>query len=160
MLIKRPTTLKLVPSVPLPLQTCKAKRFVLPDGAEKDRVVAAFQKSLKIANISIQVVNVERIQNYPMWQSFAVKKISVINREKGYDSHANPDKFVRKWLFHGTNAEVLPKIIAQGFNRSFCGKNATFYGKGMVLGSVPWILPPNHRLLSCRILRHRHGAWV
>ena len=25
----------------------------------------------------------------------------------------------------------MPKIIQQGFNRSFCGKNATAYGKGV-----------------------------
>lgn len=25
----------------------------------------------------------------------------------------------------------MPKIVQQGFNRSFCGKNATMYGKGV-----------------------------
>ena len=36
----------------------------------------------------------------------------------------------RKWLFHGTQEETVPKIISQGFNRSFAGLNATMYGKG------------------------------
>jgi Poly(ADP-ribose) polymerase catalytic domain len=36
----------------------------------------------------------------------------------------------RRWLWHGTNVEVMEKIMQQGFNRSFCGKNATMYGKG------------------------------
>eukprot|EP00977_Amphora_coffeiformis_P016567 scaffold5168_cov176-Amphora_coffeaeformis.AAC.5 len=35
------------------------------------------------------------------------------------------------WLWHGSNAEVMDKILQQGFNRSFCGKNATAYGKGV-----------------------------
>ena len=70
-----------------------------------------------------------------MWQSYAVKKIAVLNREKGYDPGAVESNFIRgsnnDWLFHGTNLDVLPKIVQQGFNRSFCGKNATFYGKGV-----------------------------
>ena len=37
----------------------------------------------------------------------------------------------RSWLWHGTNVEVMNKILQQGFNRSFCGKNATVYGKGV-----------------------------
>ena len=32
--------------------------------------------------------------------------------------------------FHGTEEGIVPKIIEQGFNRSFCGRNATFFGKG------------------------------
>jgi len=30
-----------------------------------------------------------------------------------------------------TQADSIEKIIQQGFNRSFCGKNATMYGKGV-----------------------------
>jgi poly [ADP-ribose] polymerase 10/14/15 len=115
-------------------QRFTASRYTLQPGAEYNRVVSHFQKSLKKAKIPITVVGVERIQNYAMWQSYAVKKIAVVNREKGYDANMIEDNFVRsegQWLFHGTNAEVLPKIVQQGFNRSFCGKNATFYGKGV-----------------------------
>jgi poly [ADP-ribose] polymerase 10/14/15 len=32
-------------------------------------------------------------------------------------------------MFHGSAPEVIPKICQQGFNRSFCGKNAVVYGK-------------------------------
>ena len=36
------------------------------------------------------------------------------------------------WFFHGSDADTLMnKISAQGFNRSFAGKNATMYGKGV-----------------------------
>ena len=37
----------------------------------------------------------------------------------------------RVWLFHGTDEATVPKITQQGFNRSFCGKNATAFGKGV-----------------------------
>merc|ERR1711966_474874 len=40
------------------------------------------------------------------------------------------DKVEKRWLFHGTAADSVPKILQTGFNRSFCGKNATVYGKG------------------------------
>ena len=35
------------------------------------------------------------------------------------------------WLFHGSDVDTVPKITQMGFNRSFCGKNATMYGKGV-----------------------------
>lgn len=37
----------------------------------------------------------------------------------------------KRWLFHGTSAISIPSILSQGFNRSFCGKNATLYGNGV-----------------------------
>ena len=37
----------------------------------------------------------------------------------------------KRWLFHGTTADAAPRIVAEGFNRSFCGRNATLYGKGV-----------------------------
>ena len=40
-------------------------------------------------------------------------------------------RFERVWLFHGTDEGTVPKITSMGFNRSFCGKNATLYGKGV-----------------------------
>lgn len=37
----------------------------------------------------------------------------------------------RKWLFHGTAKEACANIVSKGFNRSYCGKNATLYGRGV-----------------------------
>lgn len=37
----------------------------------------------------------------------------------------------RRWLFHGTSQEACANIVSKGFNRSYCGKNATVYGKGV-----------------------------
>ncbi|KAH8072489.1 platelet-activating factor acetyltransferase [Aureococcus anophagefferens] len=77
-----------------------AQYFPLRDGEEKANVVKNFLSTLDASRFTI--VAVERIQNVGAWQSFAVKRES-----------------------------VLEKIVQQGFNRSFCGKNATFYGKGV-----------------------------
>ena len=73
-----------------------------------------------------------------MWQSYVVKRQTICYRETG-PSGINDEavqqkalnRFERKWLFHGCNVEVVDKILQQGFNRSFCGKNATMYGKGV-----------------------------
>ena len=37
----------------------------------------------------------------------------------------------RKWLFHGTDETTVSKIASKGFDRSFCGKDAVAYGKGV-----------------------------
>merc|ERR1712070_990657 len=62
------------------------------------------------------------------------KRQTVLTREKD-DTNAgkvtNVSRFERVWLFHGTDEDTVPKIIEMGFNRSFCGKNTTMYGKGV-----------------------------
>merc|ERR1712070_1117465 len=60
---------------------------------------------------------------------YSVKKSQICAREE--DESKALRKYVRCWLFHGCPGDIVPKILQQGFNRSFCGKNATFYGKGV-----------------------------
>jgi poly [ADP-ribose] polymerase 10/14/15 len=98
-------------------------------------VVNAFMSTLK--NRTIKNVKVERVQNLAMWQSYVVKRQTICYRETG---HSSADaivqckalkRFESSWLWHGTNPDVMGKILQQGFNRSFCGENATMYGKGV-----------------------------
>jgi poly [ADP-ribose] polymerase 10/14/15 len=102
---------------------------------EYDAVVNAFMSTLN--NRTIQNVKVERVQNLAMWQSYVVKRQTICYRETGHGSadaiaqRKALERFERSWLWHGTNADVMDKILQQGFNRSFCGKNATMYGKGV-----------------------------
>ena len=94
----------------------------LPEGREKDAVVA-FLSSLSA--YQVEVLSVERVQNETLWRTYAAKKETMRAR-----SGATVDECERL-LFHGTDEDTAPKIVAQGFNRSFCGKNATMYGKGV-----------------------------
>ena len=65
------------------------------------------------------------------------------------------------WLFHGTDQETVPKITQQGFNRSFCGKNATAFGKGVYFArdasysAQPQYARPNNwgvcQMFLCRV---------
>ena len=41
------------------------------------------------------------------------------------------DAYEHHGMFHGTHPDVIDKIVENGFNRSFCGKNGTNYGNGV-----------------------------
>jgi len=105
-----------------------ATRVRLNASAEYQRVVDAFKKTQPNAT----VVSVERIQNLGLWQSYAAKRQTLLLRGKAEGVHgAKLREYERPMLFHGTSDWASAKIIDQGFNRSFCGKNATAYGKGV-----------------------------
>ncbi|CAB9502247.1 TCDD-inducible poly [ADP-ribose] polymerase [Seminavis robusta] len=103
---------------------------------EREAVLASFQATLP-SNTKIQ--SVQRIQNLALWQSYVVKRRAVYHRETGHfprddgkeEQCRTLQKIERKWVFHGCDSDVVDKIVQQGFNRSFCGKNATLYGKGV-----------------------------
>lgn len=60
-------------------------------------------------------LQIERIQNRFLWQSYQVKKKQMDIK----NGHTNNEKL----LFHGTDAASVPQINQHGFNRSFAGKN-------------------------------------
>ena len=75
---------------------------------------------------------------------------------KGRQSGRNVSKYVQPRLYHGTDESTADLIIRDGFDRSFCGKNATAYGKGVYFGKryhfhcpqpEPNHSPPNHALI-------------
>ena len=107
------------------------------------------------------ILSVERIQNEGLWKGYQVKRQSVLAREAAHWDQPE-SRFVKTWLFHGTDEQTAPKIIEQGFNRSFCGKHATRFGKGVYFArdasySVsPTYSAPNaageQRILLCRVV--------
>jgi hypothetical protein len=108
-------------------------RIDVPIGSpEYNKVASYFSDRLHTQKNSITVTKVERIQNLPLWQSYAVKKQTIKQRynERPEDRVHNRDNVEHK-LFHGTHPEVIPKIEKQGFNRAFAGRNAVRYGKGV-----------------------------
>jgi len=106
-----------------------AQKVLVDVGAERNKVVEAFMRTLD--GRGIQVVDVHRMQNPEMWKMYALKRQSILEREAGADDAKVLLRFERRWLFHGTDKDTCPKIMQQGFNRSFCGKNMTKYGKGV-----------------------------
>jgi len=105
------------------------ERVVLSESKEKEAVVAAFLETMP-ANQVVSVVKVERVQNATLWDPYAAKRRTMMQRQDATDSYE------RTWLFHGTGEDTVVKIVAQGFNRNFgfleVNKNAlTMYGKGV-----------------------------
>jgi poly [ADP-ribose] polymerase 10/14/15 len=108
---------------------------VAEGSAEYDEVVHYFLAALYEERDNVEIMEVERIQSMPLWQSYAVKKQTMKARD-----NKNPANLVnnrdlngleRRWLFHGTRSEAIPQIVKQGFNRAFAGRNAVVYGKGV-----------------------------
>ena len=62
------------------------------------------------------IVRIERIQNMSLYAQYMAKK-------KELDKSNPPGHQNEMQLFHGTSADICPKINQQGFNRSFSGKN-------------------------------------
>ena len=104
-------------------------RFELTaDSREFQDVAASFMQTMQAG---VRIVSIERVQNVSLWQDYDVKLKNIVSREKEQDESRPESRFERVCLFHGCHPDVVPKIVEQGFNRSFCGRNATVYGKGV-----------------------------
>ena len=112
------------------------------------------------------MLKIERVQNLGMWQAYTVKREALLGREKDRArdnlSSVPAAEIERKWLFHGSDATTLGKICATGFNRSFAGRNACRFGRGVYFARdsgysarPTYCRPDNNgeqRMLLCRVL--------
>ncbi|KAL9972371.1 hypothetical protein ACROYT_G018656 [Oculina patagonica] len=73
----------------------------------------------KTSNVTI--TKIERVQNPAQYRVYMVRK-EQMEQKKGSNE---------KILFHGTAVSSCASINKFGFNRSYCGKNATVYGNGV-----------------------------
>ncbi|XP_048244595.1 protein mono-ADP-ribosyltransferase PARP14-like isoform X1 [Haliotis rufescens] len=69
------------------------------------------------------ILKIERVQTKFLWQQYVAKKQQL---EKQNPGHQNETV-----LWHGTAVDAIPSIYKGGFNRSYCGKNATAVGEGV-----------------------------
>ncbi|XP_022795889.1 poly [ADP-ribose] polymerase 14-like isoform X2 [Stylophora pistillata] len=70
---------------------------------------------------AVTIIKIERVQNPTLYRAYMVKK-EQMDRKNGSNEKA---------LFHGTAGASCSSINHHGFNRSYCGKNATVYGNGV-----------------------------
>ena len=120
----------------------------LPVGSkEYNEVLQEFDKSMKPGGVAryTQIVKIQRIQNPMLYAQYIAKK-------KDMEKHNPPGYQNEKRLFHGTPADVCPKINQQGFNRSFAGKN------GETL-SVYWMSSCLHLLLASMFYSNGNWSW-
>lgn len=93
------------------------------DSDEFQMVVKNFYETIQQHHSKIRIIKVEKLMNKLLYSQYKLKKASV---EQGA---ANPQ--VERTLYHGTSESSVKEICVHGFNRSFCGKNATVYGQGV-----------------------------
>ncbi|KYO31894.1 poly [ADP-ribose] polymerase 10 [Alligator mississippiensis] len=96
----------------------------LAEGSEEFRdTVRSFYDTLDNFHNKIRVIKVEKLIHPLLYQQYQLKKACM---EKA--CHHRP---VERLLYHGTTEESSREICQHGFNRSFCGKNATRFGQGV-----------------------------
>uniref|UniRef100_A0A8C5DZM1 Poly [ADP-ribose] polymerase n=1 Tax=Gouania willdenowi TaxID=441366 RepID=A0A8C5DZM1_GOUWI len=90
---------------------------------EFQNVVKNFYSTLHEYNNRIRIVQVEKLSNRLLYNQYNLKKAS-IKKNASYPE-------IERTLYHGTSETCVKEICTHGFNRSFCGKNATVYGQGV-----------------------------
>ncbi|XP_052099784.1 protein mono-ADP-ribosyltransferase PARP14-like [Mytilus californianus] len=74
---------------------------------------------------TFKVTKIERIQNISLYQMYAAKRKLIKDQNQG------SNVVVEQQLWHGTGSDAVPSIIMYGYNRSYCGKNGTWFGYGV-----------------------------
>jgi hypothetical protein len=69
------------------------------------------------------IISIERVQNERLY-------IQYLAHKKHFEER-NSKTVNEKTLYHGTTSDSVTNIWKFGFNRSYAGKNATAYGKGV-----------------------------
>ncbi|XP_071769464.1 protein mono-ADP-ribosyltransferase PARP10 [Centroberyx gerrardi] len=93
------------------------------DSDEFQDVVKNFYDSIQEYHSKIRIIQVEKLMNRLLYNQYRLKKASILQ------SATYPE--VERTLYHGTSETSVKEICIHGFNRSFCGKNATVYGQGV-----------------------------
>ncbi|XP_036371630.1 protein mono-ADP-ribosyltransferase PARP10 [Megalops cyprinoides] len=93
------------------------------DSDEFQNVVKEFYDSIQEYHNKIKIIKVEKLMNTLLYNQYKLKKASMLQ------SASDPE--VERTLYHGTSETSVKEICIHGFNRSFCGKNATVYGQGV-----------------------------
>ncbi|XP_069013081.1 protein mono-ADP-ribosyltransferase PARP12, partial [Embiotoca jacksoni] len=86
---------------------------------EFKQLEALFRKT----TMGFDVVQIERIQNKPLWEVFQWQKNQMKNKNGGRE-------VTEKKLFHGTDSKYLDAICLNNFDWRICGTHGTAYGKG------------------------------
>uniref|UniRef100_A0A096LU65 Poly [ADP-ribose] polymerase n=1 Tax=Poecilia formosa TaxID=48698 RepID=A0A096LU65_POEFO len=102
----------------------------LPDATKIDEeseefqeVVKNFYSTIQEYHSKIRIIQVEKLMNRLLYNQYKLKKASVLQH--------STQPIVERVLYHGTSEGSVKEICVHGFNRSFCGKNATVYGQGV-----------------------------
>ncbi|XP_051998490.1 LOW QUALITY PROTEIN: protein mono-ADP-ribosyltransferase PARP14-like [Xyrauchen texanus] len=105
--------------------------MIKSDSEEYKKIQTDFLNSSKHKDVSpVQVLQIDRIQSQSQWHRYCVLKQAV---DKKYPKQPN-----EHLLYHGTTKDICQKINKNGFNRSFCGRNAVVHGDGTYFAKDAW----------------------
>ncbi|KAL3863204.1 hypothetical protein ACJMK2_004970 [Sinanodonta woodiana] len=106
--------------------------LIQPASKEYNNVTSLFMATVKTENVtaSVPILKIERIQNRTLYAQYQSKKKLI--------DEMNPGQINEMDLWHGTAGHAVDSINVHGFNRSFCGKNATLYGDGVYFAKEPY----------------------
>ncbi|XP_026144255.1 poly [ADP-ribose] polymerase 10-like isoform X2 [Carassius auratus] len=93
------------------------------DSDEFQNVVKDFYDTLQDSHNKIKIIKVDKLMNKLLHDQYRLKKASI--------ERSSSEAQVERTLYHGTSETSVKEICIHGFNRSFCGKNATVYGQGV-----------------------------
>ncbi|XP_052771703.1 protein mono-ADP-ribosyltransferase PARP14-like [Mya arenaria] len=68
--------------------------------------------------------SIEKVQNKSLWLQYEAKKKQL----EGQNPAGTKNE---QLLWHGTSEDTVDSVNAHGFNRSYCGRNATYFGDGV-----------------------------
>lgn len=102
----------------------KVELLKVDEASEEFRqVIRTFYDSLEAYHSKVKIVKLEKLVNPLLHSQYKLKKLSM--------ERAGCQEPVERILYHGTSEGSAKEICQYGFNRSFCGKNATRYGQGV-----------------------------
>ncbi|KAK7487456.1 hypothetical protein BaRGS_00021297, partial [Batillaria attramentaria] len=104
------------------------QRIALHAGEEYRKVQKNFQSTLMGRQLTIKTI--ERLENATLWQQYQSQKYKMDQQNVNCNNE--------KTLWHGTHADAVDRIAQNGFNRSYCGKNATRFGQGVYFAKYSW----------------------
>ncbi|XP_054895199.1 protein mono-ADP-ribosyltransferase PARP14-like isoform X2 [Poeciliopsis prolifica] len=102
------------------------KQVPLTAGSQEYNTVLA---DVTKKGLSLNIIQIERIQNTTLWQSYQLLKKQMEVKNK----HTNNEML----LYHGTGANSIDLINSKGFNRSYAGMHGAMYGKGSYFAVDP-----------------------
>jgi len=124
---------------------------IQPQTVRYDEIQNLVYENMKLPMIPelFPIKSIQQIQCKPRRIQYIVQRDMIINK---------PNKSGERLMFHGTTDEKCESIIEHGFNRSFCGKNGTVYGKGVYFSPVSSVAlsvqyaMENEKLEKCLLL--------
>ncbi|KAM9839099.1 protein mono-ADP-ribosyltransferase PARP10 [Aulostomus maculatus] len=96
---------------------------LIEESDEFQNVVKKFYETIQGYHSKIRIIQVEKLTNQLLHNQYKLKKASILQNSE------YPE--IERTLYHGTSETSVKEICIHGFNRSFCGKNATIYGQGV-----------------------------